>query len=237
MASGRRISPRNDNIFNDCALSGRPESTETVDQLESYRYCCSQIYSNPSADLEACQERPTTLMIDEGSVHLNNGSDGEIRTPQNNTMFERASTSHDQVFPCISPSQIVEELIVKPGTSSANRRKRRQSVGTALLTSADYLHQLEASKRSHTCVGKKKKQKTKNSELQPDRIAGEDSKESISNVLKPSASDNDPECLYCIEPFSRSADGEEWISEKCGKWSYAEYTDGCLDRFICDFCK
>lgn len=150
------------------------------------------------------------------------------------------------------------DLIPLPKIVGKRCNLKKKRMDTSILTSTPYKNYLEEEVNQKADKENRKKEKenrkkekenrktikkTISKKKQKGKGVGKgvsNRRKKISDSSSSSEDENDAECLFCTEPFSRDNKGEGWIQcSLCYKWGHeacAGVDDDDPDRFICDFC-
>lgn len=165
-----------------------------------------------------------------------------LSTPRKPTSFEETSLSSLNTF-TVSPQDI--RPLPKSVNVTATMKKRKPGT-SEILTGSPYKKRLEEELRKKEGTGNEKKQKkqkpkSKSKVKRTGKIEMNIKKRSQKKLFfSDSSDDEDAECLYCNDLFSKSASEEGWISCcSCSKWAHeacAGFDEATQDIFICEIC-
>ncbi|XP_015435159.1 PREDICTED: uncharacterized protein LOC107190790 [Dufourea novaeangliae] len=171
-------------------------------------------------------------------------------SPSTITMHNPMSPIPSTSFANFTPSNIQP----MPRISGKRSHSRRVRGNASILTSTPYKNQLEEERKKKTNLERKRalrqekkakistiSQKGKGKGRKKGINQKRNSKENRHQISESSSDEDDTECLFCNEKYSRDKGGEGWIRCcVCLKWGH----DDCVgidnnndaDDFTCDFC-
>ena len=161
----------------------------------------------------------------------------------------------DSPQPCCSKSLDVVDassnILVLPKHISAPPPKKKKSnrgrkiESSSIITYSPYKQKLEEDiKQKDQKQLPKNSKKNKQTNIQkPSKPTGDQSSCSSDEgsslfMLNNQLNDEDAQCIFCLENFSKDQKGEIWVQcFSCSLWAHLDCAGADQDIYVCDFCK